>query len=91
MDSTDTPPVGPSELQHAHHLHRVASPGAPDFPLEIIRRELQTGDTGLEAPPLSKSFGTTTTHFPQVDLDVDVGLSLDVLYPVDPRLQFSVF
>ena len=90
MDSTDTPCVGPSELQHAHHLHHVANPGAPDFPLEIIRRELQARDTGLEAPsPLQELWyddNTLPSGGPR-----DVGLSLDVLDPVDPRLQFSVF
>jgi len=36
-----------------------------------------------EPPPCSKAFEGTTTHFPRVNLDVDEGLTLDILDPID--------
>ena len=44
-----------------------------------------------EPPSLPEIFGGTATHVHRVYLDVEVGLSVNVLDRVDSRLQLPVF
>ena len=44
-----------------------------------------------EPPSLSKIFSGTTTHFSRVYVDIEEGISVDILDLVCPWLQFSAF
>ena len=76
--------------RYAHPLYRVSSPKLFDFPLLIVRSVWNRWRKATyEAPSLSEIFGGTTAHFPCMYLDIEVGLSVNVLNLVDPGLQPS--
>jgi len=72
-------------------LYHVSRPKSLDFPLlnvRFVNRRRQVAT--YEPPSLLKSPGRTTTNLSRVFMDIEVGLRVQVLDLVDPRLQFSV-
>lgn len=75
-----------------HPLNGISSPKRPDFPLLVVRyTSHRLLKRTYKTPSLSESCGWSTANVSRVLLDVQVGLTIEVLDFVDPWFQSSVY